>query len=173
MKLKELFNKAKDIKTVIILDTVDKEGEVTRQHICIGDAVYPLDGIPLVGEKTLLTMMDVPADKRDEWYVHRREGNERDRWMLADEQITDTDATMGKLTLECNGIELRPIKDEKNIRYRLRKNEKEQLIIAQRGLITIAVLAPSQWANEEEADELWQMATAARKIADSRKKNQT
>lgn len=187
MKLKELFNKAKETKMVTILDTVDEDGEITRQHLFIGDAAYPLDGMPLVDEKTLLTMMDVTEDKREGWSIHRRAGNERHRWMLADEQRTDTDASMGKLTLESNGVELRPVytirgmlfvtngqlrpvKDERNIRYRLRERENEQLIIAQRGVINIGVLMPSRWANEQEAEELWQMAAAARKIADSRKR---
>lgn len=109
MKLKKLFDKAKETKAVTILDTVDEDGETTRQHLVTGDAVYPLDGMPLVDAKTLLTIMDVPENEQKGWIIDRRGGNERYRWMLADEQITDTDASMGLLTLECRGVELRPI----------------------------------------------------------------
>lgn len=33
MKIKELFNKAKDMKSVKIIDTVDENGEIKRQHM--------------------------------------------------------------------------------------------------------------------------------------------
>lgn len=69
--------------------------------------------------------------------------------------------------------QLSPIKDERDIRYRLREREGEQLIVAQRGLINIGVMLPSRWATEGEAEELWQMAAAARTMVKLRKQNQS
>lgn len=185
MKIKELFNKAKGSKSVRIVDTADENGEITRQHIVIDDAVYPLDGIPRVNEETVLAILDVPADMREEWHVFKGI-NKNIEWMLEDEQSADLEAKMGKMELECGGVkyrtfhtargmlfvsneQLRPIKDEKNVCYRLRENGNAQMIIAQRGMMNIGALMPLQWADEEAADELWQMAEAARKIAEKRK----
>ena len=182
MKIKELLNKAKGSKVVRIIDTVDENGEIIRQHIAIEDAVYPLDGMPRVNEEKVLAIMDVPVDKRNEWHVFKGI-NKNIEWMLEDEQSADTEAKMGKIELECGGVkyrpfhtargilfvsneQIRPIKDEKNVCYRLRENGNAQMIIAQSGMMNIGALMPLQWADEEAADELWKMAEAARKIAE-------
>lgn len=116
MKIKELFNKAKDMKSVKIIDTVDENGEIKRQHIVIYDAVYPMDGMPMVNEETLLAIMDVPADKRGEWYVYRG-GSKNIKWMLEDEQSADLEAKMGKMGLECGGVTYIQVHTEKGMLF--------------------------------------------------------
>lgn len=64
MKIKALAALCKKGKSITILDETDENGQVTRQWICCGTAVYPLDGMPEVTEDTILSVFDVPQSDR-------------------------------------------------------------------------------------------------------------
>ena len=63
MKIKALANYCKQTKSVVLLDQYDESGVLQRQYVQAGSAVFPLDGLPLLNEDTLIAILDIPADK--------------------------------------------------------------------------------------------------------------
>lgn len=64
MKLKQIESILKRNKNVIMYDA----GGV--QWLSDGAALYPVFGMPKLSEENLLTMWDVPEDKRSKWHFH-------------------------------------------------------------------------------------------------------
>lgn len=58
MKITRLAALAKEHKSMVIINTVD-HGRIVRQHLMIGLAVYPLDGLPILDGGGLLTMLGI------------------------------------------------------------------------------------------------------------------
>ena len=48
-------------KSVVLLDQYDESGVLQRQYVQAGSAVFPLDGLPLLNEDTLIAILDIPV----------------------------------------------------------------------------------------------------------------
>ena len=96
MKLKELAKCAKEDETFTLLDEFDQEGMLVRQYVYLPErAIFPLDGLPLVNEEQLMTMMDIPKEKQSGWRVGRAQISERLSMMVSDARNTDMPARSG------------------------------------------------------------------------------
>ena len=105
MRIKELAKCAKDDGALTLLDEVDEDGEVVRQYVMLPNrAIYPLDGMPMLNEQTLLTVMDVPREKHSLYEVVRSVMPERARLMVEDATRTDTELRRGTWSLGMNGL---------------------------------------------------------------------
>lgn len=110
MKIKELAKCAREDNTMTILDEFDDEGLLVRQYVMLPErAVFPLDGLPLMNEEQLLTMMDIPKEKQAGWNVGRARIDGRLRMMMEDAMATDTEAHVGWISLVMNGETVSPV----------------------------------------------------------------
>ena len=68
MKIKKIAQICAGQKTIYVHNQECK-GDLVRQWVGDGSAMYPLDGLPYMDDEALLALMDVPIDKRDKWTV--------------------------------------------------------------------------------------------------------
>lgn len=66
MKIKKIAQICAGQKTIYVHNQECK-GDLVRQWVGDGSAMYPLDGLPYMDDEALLALMDVPIDKRDKW----------------------------------------------------------------------------------------------------------
>lgn len=181
MRIKELAKCAKDDGALTLLDEVDEDGEVVRQYVMLPNrAIYPLDGMPMLNEQTLLTVMDVPREKHSLYEVVRSVMPERARLMVEDAKLTDTQLRRGTWSLGMNGLTLTPVfrwdmdadvwfvetellkvlADERGVELAMRKVDGSAVIVAMVGMVTVACFVPTSahWRK----DEAWQMHLAGR-----------
>jgi len=88
MKLSALWKLLKKEKNVTIFL---KEGG--RRYICAGLALYPLDGLPVLDEENLLTLMDIPPTDRENWSVRVDVAKPWMMQLMEDNTPEDTPAT--------------------------------------------------------------------------------
>lgn len=69
MKIKNIASICKKSKHFIIYQKLTNDGEITQQYISDGFAVYPLEDLPILDEKSVLTILDIPKDKHCEYSV--------------------------------------------------------------------------------------------------------
>ena len=69
MKIKGIFTICKKRKQVVLFNRYTDYGETVSQYISDGHAVYPLSGLPVLDEESLLTILDVPEKQREDWRV--------------------------------------------------------------------------------------------------------
>lgn len=189
MKLSKLGALIKDQKGAVVLDTVDDEGQIIRQHIMLYGAMYPLDGYPQLDKDILMTILDVPKEKRaDYWYREEVHTENTQRW--ADDNPTinkDTPASLLSVRIETyqgtlipvithhglvfiNAEYKKPISDETEVEYWCRQMSTGYVIVAKKGYQTIATIGPEQkWATDNVADDLLDIANAARKLCEEKK----
>lgn len=189
MKLSKLGALIKDQKGAVVLDTVDNDGQIIRQHIMLDGAMYPLDGYPQLDKDILMTILDVPKEKRaDYWYREGAHTEKTQRWADDNPMINkDTPASLLSVRIETyNGTLIpvithhglvfinaeykKPISDEKEVEYWCRQTSDGYVIVAKKGYQTIATIGPEQnWATDNVADDLLNIANAARKLCDEQK----
>lgn len=63
-----------------------------RQWIQIGGNIYPLDGMPYLDKETLMIMMDVPEEKRDNYFITCENMPEKHIALTTDNAQGDTPA---------------------------------------------------------------------------------
>lgn len=68
MKIKKIAQICAGQKTIYVHNQECK-GDLVRQWVGDGSAMYPLDGLPYMDDEALWALMDVPIDKRDKWTV--------------------------------------------------------------------------------------------------------
>lgn len=73
MKLKNIAAICKKTKMMILFNEQNGDGEITAQYISNGAAVYPITGLPVLGEDEILTIFDITEKQRDKWYVRTQE----------------------------------------------------------------------------------------------------
>lgn len=187
MKITRLAALAKEHKTITLIDT-EGDGEIIRQHVMIGLAVYPLDGFPLLDEDELLTVLDVPVDKRMDYSVYTR-GMWADMMLVtADNHHSDREASLADTMICTTWADVIPAYTQSgmtfvNAEYR-RVIEKEKdvswwsrtmpsgatLLVAKRGYQAIATIMPdNRWLTDDVCDDLWHIAQAARDKLEKRK----
>lgn len=190
MKLSKLGALIKDQKGAVVLDTVDSDGQIIRQHIMLYGAMYPLDGYPQLDKDILMTILDVPKEKRADYWYREEVHTEKTRRWADDNPLTDKDtpASLCEARIELplrtlialnthHGLVFvdeeykKPISDEKEVEYWCRQTSNGYVIVAKKGYQTIATISPEQnWANDNVADDLLNIANAARKLCEEQKK---
>lgn len=68
MKIKKVAQICAGQKTIYVHNQECK-GDLVRQWVGDGVAMYPLDGLPYMDDEALLALFDVSPDKRDSWTV--------------------------------------------------------------------------------------------------------
>lgn len=162
MKLSKVAAAFKPSKTARIVVRTDENGEIKRQFVTNGAALYPLDGLPMLDEQSILSVFDIPKDKQSEWITKVESANESEflKAVLEDNDDSDTeihhtgmmfdymDTTMiayfsqsGVVFLNANYI--KPIANEgDSIGFYTRKTISGNIIVAKTGFLLIAVIMP-------------------------------
>ena len=182
MKITRLAAMAKEHKSVTLINTTDDQ-QIIRQHVMIGNAVYPMDGFPVLDGDELLAVLDVPLEKRKEYYVYIRTMDEWDGMQLltADTHHTDREARLmecvictpwstvmaaytqnGVAFLEAEGRKV--IDKEKDVSWWSRTMKSgATALIAKKGMQQIAAFMPcGNWMSDSICEDLWHIAQAAR-----------
>ena len=95
-------------KSVVLLDQYDESGVLQRQYVQAGSAVFPLDGLPLLNEDTLIAILDIPADERCDWVVQRTNAQCALSY-VQDNEENDQLSELAGITFSANGYDLQPV----------------------------------------------------------------
>lgn len=183
MKLKALITLAKRSKCVDLIDHTNEDGEITRQYIHTRGAVYPLDGLPLLNENTVLAMLDVPADEQDDWLVIRMVDSSLREALEDNAPDDELEESMG-FTLCARGLEVLPVESENgmmvlgvetlapirdtermNRYYRRELRDGGAVTVVKCGLKSVATLWPCVgWVDEYTRDKLTKTALHAGRL---------
>lgn len=68
MKIKSIAAICKKNKQIVLFNRTE-DGETVQQFISDGAACYPVSGLPILDEESILTIFDVPEKQREDWYV--------------------------------------------------------------------------------------------------------
>lgn len=189
MKLSRLGALIKEQNGAHVLNTMDAEGNIVRQHLMLYGAMYPMDGFPLLTKETLLTILDVPRDKWTEYWYKEENHTDLTRLMAEDNPSAnrDTPASLCGVRLETPLADVtpvttyhgmlfipsdykKPISDEKAVEWWARKMPAGYLVVAKKGYQLIASIAAVKvWATEDTATELMDIANAARRLCEQQK----
>lgn len=180
MKITRLAALAKEHKTITLINT-EGDGEIIRQHVMIGLAVYPLDGFPLLDGEELLAVLDVPVDKRMDYSVYSRDMWPDMQLVTADNHESDREASLTETMIRPPWADVIPATTQSGMVFineeyrRVIEREKDvswwsrtmpsgaPLLVAKRGYQTIAtIMTDYRWMTEEVCDDLWHIAQAAR-----------
>lgn len=187
MKLKALGALAKRTKRVDLIDHTNEDGEITRQFIHTRGAAYPLDGLPLLNENTVLTLLDVPTDERDFWTVTRMVDTSLREALEDNAPEDELEERMG-FTLSAGGLEVLPVESEggmmalgvetlapirdterQNQYYRRELENGGAVTVVKCGLKSVATLWPCVgWVDEYTRDKLTKTALYAGQLWDKK-----
>lgn len=187
MKITRLAALAKEHKSITLINT-EAEGQIIRQHARIGNGVYPLDGFPLVDGEQLLTMLDVPLEKRMEYSVYIRDMWEGMQAVAADNHASDREASVIEAEVSVPWADMlsaytqsgmvfinadyrKVIEKEKSVTWWSRTLQSGSVIlVAKKGYQAIAAIMPEwSWLTEGLCDDLWHIAQAARNAFEKQK----
>ena len=142
-------------------------GVLQRQYVQAGSAVFPLDGLPLLNEDTLIAILDIPADERCDWVVQRTNAQCALSY-VQDNEENDQLSELAGITFSANGYDLQPVytpyglvtidsstrrviaDSRKTAQYFARRINGNVTIIVKNGFMLIAAIVPViQWADEK------------------------
>ena len=69
MKIKRIAAICKPWKRVELISIRIDTREIAAQYIKAGAAIYPVRGLPFMDAEQLLTVFDIPLDKRGDWHA--------------------------------------------------------------------------------------------------------
>lgn len=108
MKIKSVTSICKSNKTIILSENK------SYQWISDGAAIYPMFGLPKMTKDQVLTMFDIPEDKRNGFYFEEKSFPK----ICFDDSVTDeTKLERAKLSLCVGGVMLEPLKTSQGITY--------------------------------------------------------
>lgn len=87
MKIKSIAALCKKSKVVQLVNHLSDSGEVVQQYIGDGTALYPVTGLPILDEESILTIFDIPEKQKSDWSV--REHTELPGVSLEDLDLSD------------------------------------------------------------------------------------
>lgn len=175
MKLKAIEKICKASKTVILWPTED--GRVFAGD---GGAFYLLpDALSKISARSMLDVFDVPVDKQSDWSARECEPSERGEEMFADGGVAEDGVEPVEMTLGICGdvlqpignafvmhlvdeIYLKPLEDERGIRYFLRHAGGTPYIAVKSGMMLHAVIMPKKIAPKVCAQMVQTITEAAR-----------
>ena len=186
MKLKALLRCAKDDEALTLLDEIDEAGMIVRQYVMLpGRAVFPLDGMPVMNENQLMTMMDIPQEKQDGWDTVRARMDEKRKMMMLDARSSDIPAHIGWTGIAMNGMEVRPVftddidskvgfvdndlvkvlADKRDLSVYERRVDGGRVYVMLEGMCNVGCILPTQahWT-KKHAQELAEVAREAHRV---------
>lgn len=188
MKIKALCKCAQEDDNILyLLDEADEDGVVVRQYVYLPErALFPLDGMPLLNEETILAVMDVPREKQAAWSVTRSTMNERLKLLAADAKATDGEARLSFVGIAMNGYTVRPVfwesgtktafvesellkvvSDHRGLEMWARKVDGTTVFVLLNGMVNVGCILPtaSHWG-KREALELHAAGQVAGRVAE-------
>ena len=166
MKIKAVARLVSETHTFSLLE--DDE----RQHLAVGGAFYPLDGLPTMDGDTILAVLDVPVGDRVLYQVQCQPALSY-RPLLADNEDSDQLAQLTDMLVSVNGetvrplysplgmvcireAERKPISDSaKTATYFVRQVGNSPVVIVKNGFQRIASLYPTTvWAQDNACEWL-------------------
>lgn len=186
MKLKALLSCAKDDEALTLLDEIDEEGMIARQYVMLpGRAVFPLDGMPVMNEGQLMTMMDIPQESQGRWNTTRAQMDARLKLMMLDARSSDIPAHIGWTGIAMNGMTVRPVfgehweskvgfvdndlvkilADKRDLEVKERKIDGSRVYVMLNGMCNVGCLMPTiaHWT-KRHAQELAEVAKEAQRV---------
>lgn len=76
MKIKKIAAIAKKWKNVDLITRFNNAREIRAQYIRTNNAIYPLQGMPVMDTAQLLTVFDIPSEKQSDWTVNEVQPDE-------------------------------------------------------------------------------------------------
>lgn len=187
MKIARLAALIKEYKSATVLNTTVDE-KIIRQHLVVSGAMYPLDGWPAVDSEQLMTIFDVPEDKRDEYAFRQCEHTLHTDLMRIDNGESDTPASMMSVMLNTREGNLIPfythhgvvfinekyrkvIQDIKTVDWWLRELPYGgKVIIAKNGFQNVACICVEQYCfGEDEAEDLRDISNEATTLCERKR----
>lgn len=182
MKFTKLCSLVKEYRSATLLD--EYAGElISRQHIVVRGAIFPLDGFPVVDKEALLTMMDVPKDKHAEFFIQQSEHTEKMLQYTQDIAEQEQAALMLGITIGFEQMVLNVLEAEDGAVYFVNNDYRKviggengvdwwvrdlgsgKVIVAKRGYQNVGCMsAETMWANELKTDTLSEIASEARRL---------
>lgn len=188
MKIKDVAALARDARGVTLVNEKNETGLTTRQWLVIGGtAVYPLDGLPVLDENTLMAVLDVPMKMRDSYRVFTTELTDAFRRLTADALPGDRDAQMSGIEIGWEGVRMRcaaaddgstvlvntrwikPVDDAKvDTTFAIRTDDNGQkTLIVKKGMLNVLCVGSADvWIDDKAAEELVRMARHAGRAAE-------
>ena len=175
MKINAITKLLKEYVGMMLLD--DEE----RQHIVVGQSIYPMDGMPRCNEDTVLAVLSIPVGDREKYKVTREPlGMGISAEYVEDNQDSDREAELLDLQVVIRGEALRPlytpygmvlIREEerkpitdsaKTANYWARMIKGRPVIVVKNGFQLIAAIMPvRQWADEKATSWMQDVAHCA------------
>lgn len=187
MKLKKVAALCAKNERFYLTDEVGEDGELIRQWLGDGTALYPLSGLPVLDEDNLCAMFDIPEKKREKCFFNRGTMpewmNTRDcvacEWALKDEwpKVAHNGYVLKPLSTH-DGISfiqtdyLSPLDDMADyLQLYERTNDAGQpYIVAKNGMRIAAVIMPMNLVNLDIVEKLEALAYKCRATLNTKKR---
>lgn len=187
MKFSKLAALVREYQSATLLDDMHG-GDVVRQHVVVGGAIFPLDGFPVVDKEALLTMMDIPSDKHAEYFIQRAEHTERTKMYTSDISDKDQPARILGITIAANNRVLNVLEtedgeivfvdnayrkvlgDEKQLEWWVRDMDNGCVVVATRGYQLVGCMSVERsWVDDYVVDHLAEIAAVAARMNEAKK----
>lgn len=187
MKFSKLAALVREHQSATLLDDM-YDGDVVRQHVVVGGAIFPLDGFPVVDKEALLTMMDIPNDKHAEYFIQRAEHTERTRMYTSDFGEKDQPARILGITIAANNRVLNVLEteggeivfvdnayrkvlgDEKQLEWWVRDVGSGCVVVDTRGYQFVGCMPVERaWVDDYVVDHLADIAVVAARMNEAKK----
>ena len=114
MKVKKIGALCRSMGVCILYDEVSDDGEIRRQWISNGNALWPVSGLPMLEKDNLSTLFDFSENQVKEMLIDEKELPE---WLCEITHDDEREATMleSPLRIRADGRELMPLYDGPNV----------------------------------------------------------
>ena len=174
MKIKSVAGICRKRKTAYLLERTVDYGETVVQYVMEGTAIYAVAGLPRLNKEGLLTLLDVPLDKREEWNVQvdtpvptgidLGDDAPEDEYLntylpciVRDGRVMQPMITERGEVLLVDRALMRPLEDEEeDITYFARPSLSGlyKYVVAKSGFFMVALLMPCVYRNNDLRNEL-------------------
>ena len=106
MKVKKIGALCKEAGKCLLFDELSREGEIVRQWICNGYAMWPVSGLPQLREANLSTLFDFTANATEKIYIKEIELPEALYAVLYDLRDGERELTESTVRIKVDGKEI-------------------------------------------------------------------
>lgn len=114
MKIKRIAAICKPWKRVELITIHTDVREIAAQYIKAGNAIYPVRGLPFMDAEQLLTVFDIPIDKRGDWHAEECQPDP-DRYNLENMAEGEEQVEMIPISLEWDDRKFQPVKTSRGV----------------------------------------------------------
>lgn len=180
MKLNKVVAVCKAVKTAHLIAKLDEGGTISRQFVSDRKAVYPMDGLPLLDETSILSVFDIPKDKHSEWLTKCEDMNSSPFLTadLADNDESDAAIYSTGMLINYNDVamipyftpygvvfvdvnHIKPLADEgDSLEFFARQTIAVTMVVAKTGFLLVAAIAPLNVFSGDFVDKLSTIASS-------------